>query len=107
MEESESESDYDILYKLLANKNKGYYSLGIKYVSRLTQIPLDELKKLDWKTNSAYADIFESLYNDKINVFTFNNITYIGLETRRLDYNKDEILGINKIAKAVKRGDYD
>jgi len=43
----------------------------------------------------------------QVNIFDFNGRTYVGLESRRLDYDRDEQAGTNHIAKLVDRGFYD
>lgn len=94
------------LYDLLARRSEGYYSLGIKGVSRKLDIDIDLLRALgDWESRPGKK--FHYLQEDYINVFKYGNIEYIGLESRRLHYERDEIRGTNSIADAVKRGDYD
>lgn len=40
----------------------------------------------------------------QINVFVFNDVEYVGLESRRLDYEADKAAGKNKIEKALSDG---
>ena len=44
---------------------------------------------------------------DKINIFLFNKVVYVGLESRRLDYERDKSNGTNKIEKLIDLGYYD
>lgn len=80
------------LYDFLNNRD--YYSLEINYVARKFN-----LSKLNF-------EVFQLLMNDSINIFTYNNITYIGLESRRIDYERDKKLGINWVEKAIREGKY-
>lgn len=70
------------LYELL--NNLSYYSLRIDYVAKKIGLSIAFLKKLDHSTQSVEAKIFEEMTGDSINVFVYNNVTYIGLETRRI-----------------------
>jgi hypothetical protein len=44
----------------------------------------------------------------QINVFTYegNGIEYIGLESRRIDYERDKENGVNHIEKLIESGHY-
>jgi hypothetical protein len=44
--------------------------------------------------------------NDQVNVFTFGGVEYIGLETRRLDYERDKLNGTNKVERMIQLGLY-
>jgi len=43
---------------------------------------------------------------DQVNVFTFLGVEYIGLETRREDYEKDKKAGTNYVEKLIQAGCY-
>ncbi len=94
---------FNSLYSLLSNKN--YYSLTLQFVSHQLNISLPILRLLG--TNSILSQKFISQYNDHINIFTFNNVEYIGLESRRLDYERDKANGTNWVEDAIKAGYYD
>jgi hypothetical protein len=94
------------LYNLLGIKDQGYYSLGVRYVAKHLDIDLDLLRSLGDRFSRPSVK-FYTLYHDYINVFKYNRVTYIGLESRRLDYDIDELLGLNPIVKAIARGEYD
>lgn len=96
---------YNDLYALLNKRN--YYSLEIKYVSRILDVSVYKLKRLDYKKNNNYSIEFKELFGTHINIFTYNNITYIGLESRRIDYERDKELGCNWVEDAIKNGEYD
>lgn len=42
----------------------------------------------------------------QINIFEFNGIEYMGLEERRLDYERDRANGTNWVEKAIREGRY-
>ena len=43
----------------------------------------------------------------QVNIFTFKGVEYIGLESRKRDYDRDKAAGTNFIEDKIKRGDYD
>ncbi len=91
------------LYNVL--RNPSYYSLEINYLSKLTNISPLILRMLS-HPSSLYAIRFHQLTHDTINVFTYNNVEYVGLETRRLDYERDKAAGTNWVEHAIARGEY-
>lgn len=90
---------YINLYNLLADRS--YYSLEINYASKKTGIPTRILR------SKALSDKFERMYNDPLNVFSYNGVTYIGLETQRIRYDEDKETGTNWVEDAIARGEYD
>ena len=80
-------------------KNKEWYSYGLQYIMRL----------LDLQSVEEMTKIAVSLSNkigDKVNIFSYNGVYYVGLETRRLDYERDRREGKNKVEKLIKQGHY-
>jgi hypothetical protein len=43
----------------------------------------------------------------QVNVFDYNGVEYIGLETRRLDYERDRKNGVNHVETLIAQGHYD
>jgi hypothetical protein len=86
------------VYHILNNKQ--YYSLNLSYASRLTNITEDGLRSLSHNLR------FEQLTRDHINVFTCMGVEYIGLETRRIEYERDKLNGTNCVEDAIKAGWY-
>ena len=43
----------------------------------------------------------------QVNIFTFNGVEYIGLESRKQDYDRDKAAGTNFVEKKIKEGLYD
>jgi hypothetical protein len=89
------------IYRLLSKKE--YYSLSIKYVSRELNVPLSYLQSLNHKIGMR----FENRFGDRINIFIFNDVEYIGLESRRIDYEIDKMNGCNWVEDAIAAGLYD
>lgn len=87
------------LYDILTNKD--YYSISSKYIMEKLNINRNQLMILIKNT--------EKNKNCKINIFTYqgNNVEYIGLESRRIDYERDKKNGTNKIEKLIEKGYYD
>ena len=68
------------------------------------------MKKCGWKSRGQLYQAVNSLaakIDDRINFFTFNNVAYIGLESRRLAYEIDKKNGTNEIEKLIEGGYYD
>jgi hypothetical protein len=86
------------LYNLL--NNKSYYSLSVIYVSKLLNVDIKIL------TSSELSQLFLTAFQDKINTFIYNQVIYIGLESRRITYEEDKILGINWVENAITQGLY-
>jgi len=87
-------------------KRKDYYSLEIGYLCRKARVTEEYVRELADPSN-LLSEEFYGKYQDVINIFTFNNVIYVGLETRRLDYIEDEKKGCNWVADAIKKGHYD
>ena len=87
-------------YKLwrLLNIND-WYSLSTEYLKDKLLVDRPELMELI--TN------VEKHMSVQINVFVYNNVEYIGLESRRLDYERDKLNGTNRIEKLIRDGYYD
>ena len=94
-----------IIYNLLSNKT--FYSLRLDYISNILNIPIKYLRLLDKKSNSISRHSFNKRFHDEINIFNYNGIEYMGLESRRLDYEHDKINGTNWVEEEIKRGTYD
>lgn len=85
------------LYDILADTN--WYSYGIR-----TVLKKGHFKSLDQLVETAIS--LSIKINDKVNFFTYLNVNYVGLESRRLDYERDKQLGINKVEKLIAKGAY-
>jgi hypothetical protein len=85
------------MYTLL--KDRDWYSYGVGTMLRYCSI----------KSEQELHDVAMSLskkINDKINFFVYNNVEYMGLETRRIDYEHDKKIGTNKVEKLIAKGKY-
>lgn len=91
--------DVRILYDILNNPNWYSYSLnGI--IKKLNNCSKEYVLNLIQLLAEKFNDY------DPINIFEYNNITYVGFESRRIDYERDKINGVNKIEKLIEKGFY-
>ncbi len=59
------------------------------------------------KTSGTQLSVrFDQLFTDQINVFKYNDVTYIGLQSRKKDYDHDAVEGNNWVEDAIKSGYY-
>lgn len=79
-------------------KNPQWYSLGTKAFLSTLNITVKTLEASLQRLTAA---------GHKINVFTYNRRQYIGLEYRRLDYERDKRNGVNHVEEWIKKGVYD
>lgn len=82
-----------------------YYSLEIGYVCKLTGLDRKLIEEYA-NTDTFRGTSFQQTYNDTLNIFSYSGVTYVGLESRRIDYENDERAGINPISKMIEDGKY-
>lgn len=92
------------VYNLLSNKM--FYSLRLNYISDILAIPTRYLRLLSCQSSSISKYNFSKNFCDEINIFNYNGIEYMGLESRRIDYERDKLEGTNWVEKEIKRGKY-
>ena len=102
--------------KLTDDENKLFFLLdrcrNPKYYSYSLNSILVEMKINKTKLVSIGKNIRSKFGNDyKVNIFEWNDITgniyeFVGFEYRRLDYEKDKLLGINVVEKNIEKGVY-
>jgi hypothetical protein len=93
--------DVDLrIYQLLLDPT--YYSLALPYLAMLAHVSQEYLYSLDVKKNCA----FQRRFDDFINIFTFNDVVYIGLESRRIAYENDKKNNCNCVENAIRAGWY-
>jgi hypothetical protein len=80
--------------------NKDWYSYAMSYVLRWVKMTREQVIELVNEINQRPK------CEDKINIFVFNGVEYLGLESRRLDYERDKELGTNNIEIYIKMGLY-
>jgi hypothetical protein len=88
-------------------RDKNFYSYSVNYVSENTNIPVDKLMKFSHDAKSFESTSFEHLTHDWINIFSYNNVEYIGLESERIRYEEDKLNGTNVVEDLIKMGFYD
>lgn len=86
------------LYHKLADRS--WYSYSVRLLLRECGI-VSRTQLVRLCTSVAF------LVDDKINFFTYNKIEYVGFESRRVDYENDKKLGINRVEKLINAGVYD
>lgn len=72
----------------------------------MTNIPSIRLMLYDVKTKSKEAIRFKTETNDHVNIFKYNGVTYIGLETEKIRYDRDKDRGVNYVENLINRGVY-
>jgi hypothetical protein len=89
------------IYNLL--RDESYYSLGLNSLSKKLGVTKSYIRSLDHNVNIE----FKKRFNDHINIFAYNTITYVGLESRRIAYVIDKQNGCNWVEKAISEGRYE
>lgn len=80
------------LCKLL--DKRPWYSYSVKHVRSKLKITRKQLLGMIM------------LAEEQINVFEYNGVEFIGLERRRLDYERDKANGTNHVEDLIKFGHY-
>lgn len=88
------------IYDLL--QDESYYSLSINSLCKKLGVTKSYIKSLDHNI----SNVFKNRFNDHINIFTYNTITYVGLESRRIAYEIDKQNGCNWVEQAISEGRY-
>jgi hypothetical protein len=78
--------------------DRRWYSYGTDALCRKLNMPHDHLL--------AMAKHMENVTEEQINVFEHNGTEYMGLESRRVDYEKDKQEGKNWVEDAIAQGRY-
>jgi homoserine trans-succinylase len=80
--------------------NKAWYSYSMHYVCRWVSMSREQVIDIVMRINESPACI------DKINIFSFGGVEYLGLESRRLDYEYDKQMGTNPVEHYIAMGLY-
>ena len=103
----EESKKWDIVYEYLNESILPWYSINIKTFCEMTNLSRKELNNITYP-NGKYVKQFRKQFNDDwINVFTFKNVTYVGTESRRKDYERDKNNNDNFVEDRIKIGLYD
>ena len=78
--------------------DRSWYSYGLADVQQDLQCTREQLL--------AVAQSLGAAVQDPVNVFSFNSVEYIGLESRRVDYEEDKANGVNRVERMIQDGDY-
>ena len=90
------------LYNFLNDKK--WYSFTLQYTKdKLGLKSTDDVCKLANRLSTLLGSMSPA---NRVNIFKYNDRTYVGLESRRLDYEKDKRLGINPVENLIHQGIY-
>jgi hypothetical protein len=84
------------LYDILSNPK--WYSYSKNGIKNWMNIDCEKLAHVAYTLSQKLGD--------KVNYFTYNDVVYLGLETRRLAYEVDKKAGTNRIEKLIHLGYY-
>jgi hypothetical protein len=82
------------LFKCL--QDPAWYSYGFDMLKEKLRVTDSELMCLIYKLRKAVG----------VNVFVYENVKYVGLESRRLDYLQDKASNTNHVEKLIAAGFY-
>lgn len=83
----------DRLFELL--DTRPWYSFSVEYIARMMG------------TDRLGLFRIVSQCTIPINIFYYNGVEYIGLESRRLDYERDKNSNVNMVEDLIEAGFYD
>ena len=79
-------------------EDRRWYSYGTEALGRQLGVSRRQLGALATRVQEATGR--------QINIFEYRGVDYIGLEERRLDYERDKAAGTNWVEAAIARGEY-
>jgi hypothetical protein len=83
--------------------DRAWYSFGVTFLLRKLRVDAEGLRQLVQELDDA----LRGERADHVNVFEFNGVHYVGLESRRLAYDADKLAGTNHVERLVQSGFYD
>lgn len=95
-----------LYYALIPSGDRKFYSYEFNYITKKLNISPEVLLRYWNVNNTKESNYFNSLTNDHVNIFNYNGIIYIGLESERIRYEEDKILGINYVEFLIQQGYY-
>ena len=85
-----SEEKLDQIHKYLKEGILPWYSMNTKSFCKDNKISKNHLKDLTYP-NGKYVESYMNRFDgDWINVFTFEKVEYVGLQSRKIDYDNDK-----------------
>ena len=95
------------VYTYLKYEIQPWYSMNIDTFCKLTTLSRTELNNITYPNGKYVLQFQRQFNNDWVNVFTFKKIVYVGLESRKKDYETDKQNNDNYVEMNIKRGYYD
>lgn len=83
--------------------DREWYSFSVAFLLRKLRVDAEGLRQLVQELDHA----LRGQRTDHVNVFEFNGVHYVGLESRRLAYEADKLAGTNHVERLVQSGFYD
>eukprot|EP01084_Bolivina_argentea_P167283 290358_1 len=94
-------------YNYLQYTLRPWYASGVNKFCKITNMSYSELNDISYP-NGTYSNAFRHQFNDDwINIFAFKDVTYVGLQSRKIDYDKDKENGTNIVEQRIQNGYYD
>ena len=82
--------------------NREWYSFSVAFLLRKLRVDAEGLLQLVNELDHA----LRGKRTDCVNMFAFNGVHYVGLESRRLAYEADKLAGTNHVERLVQLGFY-
>ena len=87
---------------LEALDDRQWYSFSVAFLLRKLRVDAEGLLQLVNELDHA----LRGERTDRVNIFAFNGVNYVGLESRRLAYEADKLAGTNHVERLVQLGFY-
>lgn len=97
----------DQIHKYLKDDILPWYSMNTKTFCKENEITRNELKDLTYPNGKFVESYMKRFDGDWINVFTFKGVEYVGLQTRKIDYENDKQNKRNFVEEKIRIGHYD
>eukprot|EP01084_Bolivina_argentea_P318439 552239_1 len=97
---------WQTVYDYLKFDIEPWYSMNIKTFYEYTEMNDKELKNIMHPRGKFVNEFKKRFNNDWVNVFVFNEVTYVGLQSRKEDYERDKINNTNHVEKYIAMGYY-
>ena len=79
-----------------------WYSFSTTFLLQRLCVNTHQLKNLVQELDST----LRTQGSNHVNLFVYNGVQYIGLESRRKDYERDKITGTNHVERLIEAGAY-
>ena len=83
-----------------------WYSYSTAYLLDRLKVDVQRLQQLVNELDVLLRARRADGARDHVNIFVFHNVQYVGLESRRLAYEKDKLAGTNHVERLIQAGAY-